>query len=223
MTPQPTTTPSPRPVLYSFFRSSCSWRVRLALSLKNISFETRPINLLTEQNKSAEYKAIQPFGAVPAFLEANSQGPALVESVAIIEYLDETRPEFPLLPKDPASRAKVRALVEAIAMDIQPIGSMRILKYIGKDKEAEWTSHFLKEGFSALEKMLEKTAGKYSYGDSITMADLLLVPQFYNGVRFNVDMNAYPIMSRINSELEIVPAFQASHPTKQPDCPPELR
>ncbi|KAG0378023.1 Glutathione S-transferase zeta-1 [Mortierella sp. AD032] len=167
MTPQPTATASPRPVLYSFYRSSCAWRVRLALNLKNVPFETRPINLLAEQNKTPEYKAIQPFGAVPAFLEANSQGQALVESVAILEYLDETRP--------------------------------------------------------ALETMLEKTAGKYSFGDSVTMADLLLVPQFYNGIRFNVDMSAYPIMSRINSELETIPAFQASHPTKQPDCPPELR
>ncbi|KAH7047905.1 glutathione S-transferase [Linnemannia elongata] len=220
MTPHP---PSSLPILYSFYRSSCAWRVRLGLHLKNIPFEIRPINLLTEENKSAEYKAIQPFGAVPAFLEANSQGPALVESVAILEYLDETRPEFPLLPKDPSGRAVVRALVEAIAMDIQPVCQMRVLKYIGKDKEADWVSHFFKEGFAALEKLLEKTAGKYSHGDSITMADLLLVPQFYNGVRFEVDMSAYPIMSRINSELETIPAFQAAHPTKQPDCPPELR
>ncbi|KAF9140509.1 Glutathione S-transferase zeta-1 [Linnemannia schmuckeri] len=222
MASQPPTS-SPQPILYSFYRSSCAWRVRLGLHLKNIPFETRAINLLTEENKSAEYKAIQPFGAVPAFLEAGSQGPALVESVAILEYLDETRPEFPLLPKDPAGRAVVRALVEAIAMDIQPVCQMRILKYVGKDKESEWTSHFFKEGFAAFEKMLEKTAGKYCYGDSITMADLLLVPQFYNGVRFAVDMGAYPIMSRINSELETVPAFQAAHPTKQPDCPLELR
>ncbi|KAG0285234.1 Glutathione S-transferase zeta-1 [Linnemannia gamsii] len=221
MTTQPPS--SSHPTLYSFYRSSCAWRVRLGLHLKNISFTTRPINLLTEENKSPEYKAVQPFGAVPAFLEANSQGPALVESVAILEYLDETRPEFPLLPKDPTGRAVVRALVEAIAMDIQPVCSMRILKYIGKDKEAEWVSHFLKEGFAAFEKLLEKTAGKYSYGDSITMADLLLVPQFYNGVRFAVDMSMYPIMSRINSELEAVPAFQAAHPTQQPDCPPEQR
>ncbi|KAG0068753.1 Glutathione S-transferase zeta-1 [Linnemannia elongata] len=205
MTPHP---PSSLPILYSFYRSSCAWRVRLGLHLKNIPFEIRPINLLTEENKSAEYKAIQPFGAVPAFLEANSHGPALVESVAILEI------------PSPAQRP-LRS--RTIAMDIQPVCQMRVLKYIGKDKEADWVSHFFKEGFAALEKLLEKTAGKYSYGDSITMADLLLVPQFYNGVRFAVDMSAYPIMSRINSELETIPAFQAAHPTKQPDCPPELR
>ncbi|KAG0217035.1 Glutathione S-transferase zeta-1 [Mortierella sp. NVP41] len=219
LTPQQNTLP----VLYSFYRSSCAWRVRIALHLKSIAFETRAINLLTEENKTTEYKAIQPFGAVPAFIEANSQGPALAESVAIIEYLDETRPEFPLLPNDPAGRAIVRALVEAISMDIQPVCQMRVLKYIGKDKEVHWVSHFFIEGFAALEKMLEKTAGKYSYGDSITMADVLLVPQFYNGIRFELDMSAYPIMSRINSELEKVPAFEAAHPTKQIDCPPELR
>ncbi|KAF9101752.1 Glutathione S-transferase zeta-1 [Mortierella sp. GBA35] len=193
LTPQQNTLP----VLYSFYRSSCAWRVRIALHLKSIAFETRAINLLTEENKTTEYKAIQPFGAVPAFIEANSQGPALAESV--------------------------RALVEAIAMDIQPVCQMRVLKYIGKDKEVHWVSHFFIEGFAALEKMLEKTAGKYSYGDSITMADVLLVPQFYNGIRFELDMSAYPIMSRINSELEKVPAFEAAHPTKQIDCPPELR
>ncbi|KAF9085457.1 Glutathione S-transferase zeta-1, partial [Mortierella sp. AD031] len=144
LTPQQNTLP----VLYSFYRSSCAWRVRIALHLKSIAFETRAINLLTEENKTTEYKAIQPFGAVPAFIEANSQGPALAESVAIIEYLDETRPEFPLLPNDPAGRAIVRALVEAIAMDIQPVCQMRVLKYIGKDKEVHWVSHFFIEGFA---------------------------------------------------------------------------
>ncbi|KAF8944592.1 Glutathione S-transferase zeta-1 [Haplosporangium gracile] len=108
-------------------------------------------------------------------------------------------------------------------MDIQPVCQMRVLKYVGKDKESEWASHFFKEGFAAFEKMLEKTAGTYCYGDSITMADFLLVPQFYNAIRFAVDMSAYPVMSRINSELETVTAFQAAHPTKQLDCPLELR
>ncbi|KAG0242119.1 glutathione S-transferase [Mortierella sp. GBAus27b] len=214
-----------QPVLYSFWRSSCAWRVRLGLSLKNIPYETRPIDLLTEQNKTPEYKQIQPFGAVPAFIDNinNDKGAILIESVAILEYLDETRPGFPLLPKDPVDKATVRALVQAVAMDIQPICQMRVLKYIGKEKEPEWARHFMSEGFAALERMLERTSGKYSFGNSVTMADVLLVPQFYNGVRFGVDMTQYPIINRINDALEQLDAFKAAHPSVQPDCPPENR
>ncbi|GJJ75746.1 maleylacetoacetate isomerase [Entomortierella parvispora] len=191
--------------------------------MKKIAYETRPINLLTEENKTVEYKKIQPFGAVPALIDVNTNGHILVESVAILEYLDETRPEFPLLPKDPVDRATVRALVQAIAMDIQPVQSMRVIKYIGKEKESQWLHHFLVEGFNAFERMLQKTAGKYSFGDSITMADLVLVPQFYNGVRYGVDMTAFPILFRVNSTLEKIPEFKAAHPTQQPDCPVEER
>ncbi|KAF9354615.1 Glutathione S-transferase zeta-1 [Mortierella sp. AD094] len=208
------------PVLYSFFRSSCSWRVRLALSLKKIPYETRPVNLLLNENKTEEYKAIQPFGAVPAFIDTN--GKVFIESVAIIEYLDETRPEFPLLPKDPVDRATVRALVQAIAMDIQPVCSIRILKYTGRG-ETDWSNHFISLGFEAYEKMLEKTAGKYSFGDSITMADLILVPQYYNGIRAGVDMTLYPVISRIHSTLEQIEEFKAVHPSTQPDCPLGMR
>ncbi|ORZ07262.1 glutathione S-transferase [Lobosporangium transversale] len=213
-----------RPLLYSFYRSSCSWRVRLALSIKGIAYDTKSINLLTEENKTKEYKQIQPFGAIPAFVDdINEDNTPLIESAAIIEYLDETRPENPLLPKDPRERAIVRSLVYAIAMGIQPICSIRVLKFIGKDNEEEWTKHFMSEGFAAFEKLLQRTAGKYAFGDTITMADLFLVPQFFNGLRFGVDMTAYPIMSRINSTLEQLEAFKAAHPTRQPDCPPELR
>ncbi|KAG9322958.1 hypothetical protein KVV02_004334 [Mortierella alpina] len=218
------TTTSTLPVLYSFHRSSCSWRVRIGLNLKKIAYETRPVNLLTEENKTAEYKKIQPFGAVPAFVDSNTNGQVLIESLAILDYLEESRPnEFPLLPKSPTDRAIVRALVQAVAMDIQPVCSMRVLKYIGKDKEAEWATHFLSEGFAALEKMLVKTAGKYAFDDSITMADVFLMPQFYNGIRFGVDMTAYPVMSRVNAALEEVEEFRAAHPSRQPDCPPEMR
>ncbi|KAF9961393.1 Glutathione S-transferase zeta-1 [Mortierella alpina] len=212
------------PVLYSFHRSSCSWRVRIGLNLKKIAYETRPINLWTEENKTAEYKKIQPFGAVPAFVDSNTNGQVLIESLAILDYLEETRPnEFPLLPKSPTDRAIVRALVQAVAMDIQPVCSIRVLKYIGKDKETEWTTHFLSEGFAALEKLLVKTAGKYTFGDSITMADVFLMPQFYNGGRAGIDMTAYPVMSRVNAALEQVEEFMAAHPSRQPDCPPESR
>ncbi|KAF8928874.1 putative maleylacetoacetate isomerase 2 [Dissophora ornata] len=211
------------PVLYSYWRSSCAWRVRLALGLKNITYVTRPIDLSKGENRTPEFLKIQPFGTVPAFVDNIGDKKAIAESVAILEYLDETRPENPLLPKDPADRAVVRSLVFGIGMSIQPLCSNRVIKYIGKDKEQEWSHHFLTEGFAALEKLLERAAGKYAFGDSLTLADIALVPQFYNGVRSGVDMKAYPTMYRINSTLEQLDVFKAAHPTKQLDCPPEFR
>ncbi|KAF9396190.1 Glutathione S-transferase zeta-1 [Podila verticillata] len=201
--------PIKQPVLYSYFRSSCSWRVRIALNLKNIEYEVRPINLLKGEQRSEEYIQIQPFGFVPAFID-DKTGHTLIQSVSILEFLEETRPQYPLLPKDPIERAT-------------PVTNLRILKYVGDDKKAEWAKHFLSEGFKAVEAMLEKTAGTYSFGDSITMADLALVPQVYNGVRFGVDMSAFPIISRINASLSEIDAFKAAHPTKQIDCPADLR
>ncbi|KAF9352264.1 Glutathione S-transferase zeta-1 [Mortierella sp. AD094] len=211
-----------RPVLYSYFRSSCSWRVRIALNLKKIDYDVRPINLLKGEQRTEEYLKIQPFGFVPAYID-NKTGKTLVQSVSILEYIDETHPGHSLLPKDPIERATVRSLVQAVAMDIQPVTNLRILKHVGEEKKGEWAKHFLTEGFKALEAMLEKTAGVYAFGDSITMADLTIVPQVYNGFRFGVDMTAFPIISRINSTLSELPEFKAAHPSQQIDCPADLR
>ncbi|KAG0353387.1 glutathione S-transferase [Gamsiella multidivaricata] len=211
-----------RPVLYSYFRSSCSWRVRIALNLKKIDYECRPINLLKSEQRSEEYLKIQPSGFVPAYID-NTTGKTLSQSISILEYLDDIYPEHSLLPKDPLDRATVRALVQTIAMDIQPIANLRILNYVGEDKKAEWAAHFLAEGFKVLEAMLAKTAGTYAFGDSITMADLCIVPQVYNGVRFGVDMSAFPIISRINRSLGELPEFEAAHPSRQIDCPADLK
>ncbi|KAF8927133.1 glutathione S-transferase [Dissophora ornata] len=211
-----------RPVLYSYFRSSCSYRVRIALNLKKVDYEVRPINLVKGEQRSDEYLKIQPFGFVPAYID-NKTGKTLIQSVSILEYIDETISGPALLPKDPLDRATVRALVETIAMDIQPIANMRILNYVGEDKKGEWAKYFITEGFKALEVMLEKTAGKFAFGDSITMADLMIVPQVYNGLRFGVDMTAFPIISRLNRELNELAEFKAAHPSQQIDCPAELR
>ncbi|KAF9434131.1 Glutathione S-transferase zeta-1 [Entomortierella beljakovae] len=210
------------PVLYSYFRSSCSWRVRIALNLKKIEYDIHPINLLKGEQRSEEYLKIQPFGFVPAYVD-NKTGKTLIQSVSIMEYIDETLPGHSLLPKDPMERATVRALVQAVAMDIQPVTNLRILKYVGDEKKGEWAKHFLAEGFKAVESMLEKTAGIYAFGDSITMADLCIVPQVYNGVRFGVDMTAFPIISRINTTLSELAEFKAAHPSQQIDCPADLR
>ncbi|KAG0291248.1 Glutathione S-transferase zeta-1, partial [Dissophora globulifera] len=173
--------------------------------------------------KTEAYRKIQPFGAVPAFIDNRGDGRVLIESVAIIEYLEETRSETPLLPKDPVDRATVRALALAIGMDIQPLCSIRVTKHLGQDKAGNWSKHWLSEGFAAVEKLLEKSAGKYSFGDTITMADILLVPQFANGILAGLDVTPYPIMSRINATLGELDAFKAAHPKQQPDCPPEMR
>ncbi|KAF9929464.1 Glutathione S-transferase zeta-1 [Linnemannia zychae] len=211
-----------KPILYSYFRSSCSWRVRIALGLKKVDYEVRPINLLKDEQRSDEYLKIQPFGYVPAFIDSKS-GQTLIESISIIEYIDEIYPGYSLLPKDPLERATVRALVQAVSAGIQPITNLRILKHVGEDKKAEWAKHFMTEGFKALEAMLQKTAGTYAFGDSVTMADLVIVPQVYNAGRFGVDMSAFPIISRVNKALSELPEFKAAHPSQQIDCPADLR
>ncbi|XP_062502268.1 maleylacetoacetate isomerase-like [Corticium candelabrum] len=211
-----------KPILYSYFRSSCSWRVRIALAIKGIEYEYRAISLIKDggQQKSDEFKKINDQCAVPALI---IDGHTLAQSLAIIEYLDETRPSPSILPRDDSfKRAQVRRIADCIACDIQPIQNLGVLQYVG-DSKAEWGHHWIDRGFQALESMLSSTAGKYCVGDEVSMADLCLVPQVYNGNRFNVDMSKYPIISRINESLLELDAFQVSHPSRQPDCPEDLR
>lgn len=210
-----------KPVLYSYFRSSCAWRVRTALAMKGIDYEYSPVHLVQDggQQFSDTYKALNPQCVVPT-LEIDGQ--VLTQSLSIIEYLDETRGSPCLLPKgDPIRRQQVRAVSDCIASGIQPIQNLSVVKYVGPEKKAEWGKHWIEQGFNGLEKLLQKTAGKYCVGDEVTMADLCLVPQVYNANRFKVDMSAYPIISRINEELNTLEAFQKAHPAQQPDCPPE--
>ncbi|KAI8362227.1 glutathione S-transferase [Mortierella sp. GBAus27b] len=215
------------PTLYTFYRSSCSYRVRIALNLKRIEY--KPVYMNLEANEQIqgephtdEFRKISPFGYVPAFVD-NKSGKTMVESISIIEYLDEVYPEYPLLPKDPADRAAVRAIVFAIAMDIQPIANMRILRYVGDGKSDEWGKHFITEGFKAVEAMLAKSAGDYAFGNSLTMADVALVPQVRNAERSNVDMSAFPTIARLNKKLLELPEFQIAHPFRQFDCPEDLK
>ncbi|KAG0310828.1 Glutathione S-transferase zeta-1 [Dissophora globulifera] len=140
-----------QPVLYDFWRASSAWRVRLALNLKGIAYETRSINLFADENKTEAYRKIQPFGAVPAFIDNRGDGRVLIESVAILEYLEETRSETPLLPKDPVDRAAVRALVLAFGMDIQPLCSIRVAKHLGQDKAGDWSKYWMSEGFAGMD------------------------------------------------------------------------
>jgi maleylacetoacetate isomerase len=212
-------------VLHSYWRSSCSWRVRIALALKGVEYDYKAVHLVkNEQMDPCYVKALNPSEEVPT-LEID--GHTLCQSLAIIEYLEETRPEPPLLPKGAADRAKVRQLSDMVAQAIQPVQNLRCLRkimgwYDDKDdkvrKKVEWGRWTIELGFQALERAMKETAGTYSFGDRVTMADLTLVPQVYNANRFKCDMSKFPTISRVHANLEKLPAFQAAVPDMMPDA-----
>ncbi|XP_013923563.1 PREDICTED: maleylacetoacetate isomerase [Thamnophis sirtalis] len=203
---------SKKPVLYTYFRSSCSWRVRIALALKGIAYEQVSINLIKDGGQQDTVGNIRHFvGFIPLTHKL-----CCLFQLAIIEYLEDTRPLPRLLPQDPKKRAEVRMISNHIASGIQPLQVSIFLP---------WLPSFLTLWISttALEQILKETAGCYCVGDEVTMADLCLVPQVYNAERFKVDLTPYPTISRINKALLELEAFQSSHPSRQPDTPPELR
>lgn len=206
---------SAKPTLYSFFRSSCSWRVRIALALKNIEYECKTINLLKNEHKSEEFLAINPMGKVPVFVH---NGNKLSQSPAILEYLDEVYPDYPLLPNgDPLKNCKIRNIALLIAADIQPLQNPSVFKYLGGNgnKFATWA---VINGLEAVEKELLETSGRYTCGNEITLADIYLVPQVYNAVaRFNIEIQNYPVISKVYSELFTHDSFLKTHPKYQPD------
>ncbi|XP_063589424.1 probable maleylacetoacetate isomerase 2 isoform X2 [Penaeus indicus] len=208
-----------RPILYSYFRSSCSWRVRIALAHKGVDYEYRAINLLKQEQVSDEYKKLNPLGQVPALIVNEN---TLTQSISILEYLEEAFPQKPLLPKDLLKRAKVREVCEIIGSGIQPLQNLAVLQKIGETK-MEWGHFYIQNGFVALEQVLANSAGKYCVGDEVTIADCCLVPQVYNANRFKVDMAAFPVISRVHDALMSLDAFKAAHPSQQPDCPEDLK
>ncbi|XP_064600343.1 maleylacetoacetate isomerase-like [Liolophura sinensis] len=211
-----------KPVLYSYYRSSCAWRVRIALALKGIDYEYVPVHLVKDggQQHKEDYKTMNPMAQVPTLL---IDGLTLTQSIAIIEYLDETRPSPPLLPSDPKDKVKVRMIAETIASGIQPLQNLAVLLQLDEDKRPAWGNRCIDTGFQAVEAMLSQTAEKYSYGNSLTVADLCLVPQVYNANRFKVDMSKFPTISRVHDELAKLEAFKKAHPSQQPDCPDDQK
>ncbi|MDB5692842.1 MAG: maiA [Alphaproteobacteria bacterium] len=204
-----------RPVLFDYVRSTASYRVRIALNLKGVDHERVQVNLLEGAQKTEDYRARNPQGLVP-MLEID--GHRIGQSLAIIDYLDATRPEPPLVPADPAARARVLAMALGIVCDIHPLNNLRVLKYLsgplGQPEEArnQWYAHWVAEGFAALETMARDGAGRFLHGDVPTLADICLVPQMFNARRFGVPVDAWPTLVRIDAEASALPAFAAAHP-----------
>jgi maleylacetoacetate isomerase len=206
-----------KPILFDYFRSSASYRVRIALNLKGIEFETVPVDLMHGKQKEAEYRSRNPQGFVPML---DLDGHRITQSLAIIQYVEETRPEPPLLPADPADAAHVRALALIIACDVHPLNNLRVLKYLGgalgQDEEARnaWYRHWVAEGLAALEAQAAPRAGRFLFGDAPTLADICLVPQLFNARRFEVPLEAYPTLLRADVESNRIEAFAAAHPDR---------
>ncbi|UYV64247.1 GSTZ1 [Cordylochernes scorpioides] len=207
-----------KPILHSYFRSSCTWRVRIALAFKKIDYQYEAVHLMKDGGEqfTQEFIDLNPMKEVPVLVVGDQ---ALHQSVAILEYLEEKYPQPALLPSDLVARAKVRAVVETITSGIQPLQNLRVLLKLKDEADrGPWAKHWIASGFIALEEMLKRTSGKYCYGDVVTLADVCLVPQVYNAQRFGVDLAQFPTITRINSELLQLEAFKESSPANMPDC-----
>ena len=209
--------------LYTYWRSSAAYRVRIALALKGLDATQIPVHLLKDggQQRAEPYKALNPAQLVPTL---QHDALTLNQSLAIIEYLDAVYPQQPLLPEDPATAAVVRALALDIACDIHPLNNLRVLQYltttlgVSEQQKTDWIQHWLRQGFAALEQRLALTAGQYCVGDQVTLADLCLVPQVYNALRFAVDLTPYPQIQKVYQQCLLLPAFVSASPEQQPDA-----
>jgi len=207
-----------KPILYDYYRSSAAYRVRIALNMKGIAYESRPVSLIDGAQKSDAYRALNPQGFVP-MLEID--GLKLTQSLSIAVYLDQCYPEPLLMPRDPADGAHVRSMALAIACDIHPLNNLRVLKYLSgplqqpQEVRDDWYRHWIAEGFNALEVMAAPRAGKYMFGDTPSLADVCLVPQMYNARRFDVPVDAYPTLARADANACAFAPFAAAHPDAQ--------
>ena len=218
--------------LYTYFRSSAAYRVRIALNLKGLQYEAVPVHLVKgggEQKQDA-YRAVNPNALLPSLeLEGEGEAAVITQSLAIIEYLDEAHPGVPLLPTGLLARARARELALLVACDIHPLNNLRVLRHlvhtlhIDEAAKTDWYRHWVMEGLAAFEQHLahphgEGTApGQFCVGDAPSIADCCLVPQLYNARRFDIDLSPYPLIEAIDANCARLPAFQAAHPSQQPD------
>jgi len=209
--------------LYTFFRSSAAFRMRIALNLKGITYDSEFVSLPKMEHKTEAFLKVNPQGLVPVLVDGDN---VLVQSMATIEYLDETHPEPPFMPTSPGDRAYVRALSQVVSCDIHPLNNVRVLIYLrkqlgqGEDVVQSWYEHWIAEGFRSLEGLLksEGLAGKYCYRDQVTMADICLVPQVFNAQRFNCPLDDYPTVTGIFENLHALKAIQDAAPMAQGDA-----
>ncbi|NIB38256.1 maleylacetoacetate isomerase [Pseudomaricurvus alkylphenolicus] len=210
--------------LYTFWRSSASYRVRIALNLKGLDYESIPIHFRKDggQHKQPDFLVKNPQGLLPVL---QTDGEHLLQSLAIIQYLDETHPDVPLIPRAPLARARVNAMAQLIACEIHPVNNLRVLQYLrqqlGQDDEGvkRWVQHWVGEGLRALETLVcEQGDGKHCFGDSITLADVCLVPQVYNAERFGCDLSQYPTLCGITEHLRGLQSFARAAPEQQADA-----
>lgn len=209
--------------LYTFFRSSTSFRVRIALNLKGIDYEPVPVDIRTGEHHAADYVALNAGQGVPTLVD--DSGATRVQSPAILEWLEETHPEPPLLPKDPEGRYRVRAVAAAIGTDMHALNNLRILNYLrdplGHDEDTviTWFNIWITAGFNTVEALLgDGGAGRYCHGDSVTLADVYLVPQVFNAPRFGLDLAPWPNITRISDACRALDAFDRAAPANQPDA-----
>jgi maleylpyruvate isomerase len=208
-------------VLYAYWRSGTSYRTRIALNLKGLDYETRPVNLVSGEQGSAAYRALDPQGLVPTL---QADGEALIQSPAILEWLEEVYPEPPLLPPAPADRAAVRAMSAVIGCDIHPLNNLRILRALKRDLGASdeqlsaWEARWIGDGFAALERLIGRHGAGFCFGRTPTLADCYLVPQVYSAVRFGVDLSPYPLICAVDEHARGLQAFIDAHPDRQPDA-----
>jgi len=208
--------------LYSYFRSSAAYRVRIALGLKGVAFEYVPVHLVKGEQRDDRYRALNPQSLVPVLID---EGRVITQSLAIIEYLEERHPNPRLLPGAPAERARVRSIALSIACEIHPLDNLRVLQYLvrtlGVSEEAKnvWYRHWIDLGLSALESQLanDRATGTFCHGETPSLADICLVPQLANARRYNIPLDAYPTLTRIDSSCRALDAFAVAAPERQPD------
>lgn len=210
-------------ILHGYYRSSASFRVRIALNLKAIAYQDTPWHLREGAHLEAAFGAINPHKLIPVL---DDGGTLLTQSLAIIEYLDETHPDPAFLPTDPADRAYVRALAQSVACDIHPIDNLRVLKYLratfaaDEDAIGAWYNHWIATGFAGIEALLaaDERTGTFCFGDTPGLADILLIPQVVNAGNYKLDMTPFPTINRIFDACMAMPAFEAAHPRNQADA-----
>eukprot|EP00835_Amoeboradix_gromovi_P000640 NODE_23_length_38171_cov_0.318108.p16 type:complete len:208 gc:universal NODE_23_length_38171_cov_0.318108:19422-18799(-) len=201
--------------LYSYWRSSCSYRVRIVMNMKKLKYEYAAVNLLKNEQHDAVNLSRNPMGVVPT-LQVDDK--FIHQSMAIMEYLEDEYPQISMLPKDKYERAIVRGMCMVIVADTQPLQNLKVLKEFQDEKKKEWAAKVISNGLQAFERIAEVHSGKYSFGDHITFADACLVPQVYNATRFEIDIQRFPKISEIIENLKTSAEFEAADPKHMPDA-----